>query len=80
MLRQGLSLFAIFQTCSIHAKPEIRAAFFATYPGAVGTPIETLPSNANHCGVCHLNFNGGGTRNPHGNAVQAALGGFPNTD
>lgn len=80
MRRPGLALLALFLTCSIHAKPEIRAAFFANYPGAIGTPIETLPSNANHCGVCHLNFNGGGTRNPYGLAVQNALGGFPNTD
>lgn len=80
MLRPSLALLALLQTGSIHAKPEIRAAFFANYPDAVGSPIETLPSNANHCGVCHLNFNGGGTRNPYGLAVQNALGSFPNTD
>lgn len=80
MLRPVLALLALFQTCSIHAKPEIRAEFFAVYPGAVGSPIETLPSNANHCGVCHFNFEGGGTRNPFGVAVQNALNGFPNTD
>ena len=59
------------------ARNNIREAFFAAYPDAVGTTIETVPSHANHCGVCHYDFAGGGPRNPYGLAVEAALPGFP---
>ena len=48
------------------ARPGIRDAFFTVYPDAVGTPIETVPSFPNHCGVCHYAFGGGGPRNPFG--------------
>ena len=44
------------------AEDKYRAAFFAVYPDAVGTAIETVPSKTNHCGVCHWNFGGGGKR------------------
>jgi len=60
------------------AKPEFREAFFTVYPNAVGTVIETVPSQPNHCGVCHWKFTGGGQRNPHGVAVENALAQFPN--
>ena len=33
-------------------KPEFREAFFAAYPGAVNTVLDTVPSFPNHCGVC----------------------------
>ncbi|MHC5109706.1 MAG: hypothetical protein ACYTHJ_07500 [Planctomycetota bacterium] len=62
----------------LKAKQNIRDAFFAVYPGGVGTPIETVPSIANHCGVCHYDFTGGGPRNPYGDALAVALDGFPN--
>ncbi len=65
---------------SAHAKPEIRQAFFEVYPGAVGTTIDTVPSQPNHCGVCHWKFTGGGTRNPYGERVQQAIGSFPDTE
>ena len=48
------------------AKSNLRDAFFAVYPGAVGTAIETVTSQPNHCGVCHFDFTGGGQRNPYG--------------
>ncbi len=51
------------------AKPPIRAAFFSVYPSAVSSTLDNLPSKAGHCGVCHYDFNGGGTRNPYGIAV-----------
>ena len=51
------------------ARPTIRKAFFTAYPSAVGSRLDNLPSHATHCGVCHLDFNGGGTKNPYGNAV-----------
>jgi hypothetical protein len=55
------------------ARQNIRSAFFDVYPGAVGTAIETLPSNSNHCGVCHFDFEGGGARNPYGLQLEAEL-------
>src|SRR6266568_6648016 len=54
---------------AVQAKPPIRAAFFSVYPSAVGSALDNLPSKAGHCGVCHYDFNGGGTRNPYGIAV-----------
>lgn len=63
-----------------HAKPNIRQSFFNAYPTAVGSRLDTVPSSANHCGVCHYAFTGAGPRNPYGSAVEAALPGYPNTD
>ena len=65
----ALMLFAVSPA---HAKKPIRDAFFSAYPSAVGTRLDTLPSKAGHCGVCHYDFNGGGTRNPYGVAVGSA--------
>lgn len=67
-----------FTTTSALAKQNIRDAFFAVYPDAVGTVIETVPSRPNHCGVCHYEFSGGGPRNPYGVLLEGALQGFPN--
>jgi len=62
-----------------------RRNFFDAYPLAVGTRLDNLPSRAQHCGVCHFDFAGGGPRNPYGQAVEATdrsvgailgLGGF----
>ncbi len=52
-------------------RPPIRANFFTAYPSAVGTRLDDLPSKSKHCGVCHYDFGGGGTRNPYGQAVEA---------
>jgi len=60
-------------TLGVQAKNQIRTAFFDVYPSAIGTQLETLPSNAGHCGVCHYNFDGGGNRNPYGADIEAAL-------
>ncbi|MHC4787445.1 MAG: hypothetical protein ACYTE6_15925, partial [Planctomycetota bacterium] len=60
------------------ARNNIREAFFDTYPGAVGTPIETVASFPNHCGNCHYAFGGGGPRNPYGQDLETALADFPN--
>jgi hypothetical protein len=75
------SLFAalLLMSPAAHARPNIRDAFFAVYPDAVGTVIETVPSHANHCGVCHYDFSGGGPRNPYGVRLGEALPGFPST-
>lgn len=55
------------------SRPNIRSEFFARYPFAVGSALDDLPSNASHCGVCHLDFNGGGPKNPYGLGVQIGL-------
>jgi hypothetical protein len=65
---------------SAEGKQQIREAFFEVYPSAVGSRLDDLSSIQDHCGVCHFRFTGGGTRNPYGRAVEAALGNFPNTD
>jgi hypothetical protein len=53
------------------ANPNIRSAFFAFYPNAVGTKLDNLPSRAGHCGVCHYDFkNGGNPWNPYGQAIR----------
>ena len=51
------------------ARAPIRKNFFSAYPTAVGSRLDNLPSHTTHCGVCHYDFNGGGTRNPYGVAV-----------
>jgi hypothetical protein len=60
-----------------HARPKIRDAFFASYPAAAGTRLDNVPSNPGHCGVCHYDFNGGGTRNPYGTRVEQAINQTP---
>ena len=34
-----------------------------------GTVLDTVPSHPGHCGVCHYDFSGAGTKNPYGNAI-----------
>ena len=65
------TLLAAFTTAL--GRPPIRKAFFTVYPGAENTRLDELPSNANHCGVCHVDFDGGGTRNLYGLAVEIAI-------
>jgi hypothetical protein len=57
---------------SADAKQFIRDSFFTFYPSAVGTRLDTLPSHLTHCGVCHYDFGGGGTRNFYGAAIENA--------
>ena len=65
---------------TVHARSNIRSAFFAEYPNAVGTTIETVPSQPNHCGVCHYDFAGTGLRNPYGVRLGEVLGDFGNNE
>jgi hypothetical protein len=62
-------LFAIVA----NARNPIRSAFFSTYPSAVGSRLDNLPSNAGHCGVCHFDFDGGGPRNPYGASIEVKI-------
>jgi hypothetical protein len=75
----GLFAAVLLIVPAAYARPNIRDAFFAVYPDAVGTVIETVPSHPNHCGVCHFDFGGGGARNPYGVRLGEALPGFPST-
>ena len=63
---------------ALQARQNIRDAFFAVYPGATGSVLDTVPSHPAHCGVCHFDFSGGGPRNPYGAAIEAALPSYPN--
>lgn len=54
------------------ARPNIREAFFTVYPNAVGSKLDNLPSKAGHCAVCHYDVNGGGAKNPYGDAILAS--------
>ena len=57
------------------ARNPIRNAFFETYPVAEDTQLDGLPSDTNHCGVCHFDFAGSGPRNPYGLGIEVGLGG-----
>jgi hypothetical protein len=71
---------AVLAAGIVHARENIRTSFFNVYPSAATSTIGTLPSNDNHCGVCHFDFNGGGPRNPHGVRVGQVLGSYGNND
>ncbi|HUU82699.1 MAG TPA: Ig-like domain-containing protein [Phycisphaerae bacterium] len=58
-------------TPQAQARNPYRGNFFDAYPSAVGSVLDDVPSQAGHCGVCHFDFGGGGTRNPFGLAVEA---------
>jgi len=62
------------------ARNPFRRAFFDRYVAADGSALISLPSNSNHCGVCHFDFDGGGTRNPYGLAIEVRLSGGMNAD
>jgi hypothetical protein len=68
----GLSLvLAIVLATPCEGRRTIRNAFFAFYPGAVGSNLDNLPTKADHCAVCHYDANGSGTKNPYGNLLKA---------
>ncbi|UCD29629.1 MAG: hypothetical protein JSV03_03880, partial [Planctomycetota bacterium] len=79
-IRTVYTMLLIFglATCEAYARANIRDAFFAAYPDAVGTTIETVPSHPTHCGVCHYDFSGGGTRNHYGALLESVLPNYPN--
>ncbi len=59
------------------ARNPIRRAFFNVYTAQKDSRLDDLPSNAGHCGVCHYDFDGGGTRNWYGAALEVLLGAYP---
>jgi cytochrome c553 len=60
-----------------NARNPIRRAFFNVYSAQKNSRLDDLPSNAGHCGVCHYDFDGGGTRNWYGAAVEVLLTSYP---
>jgi len=81
-LTTGLVLMAglILSIGTADARPAIRLSFLNAYPVAVNTRLENLPTKPGHCGVCHLDFNGGGTRNFYGVRLGQVIGNFSNND
>jgi hypothetical protein len=75
----SLSILCLIAGDALARRP-IRNAFFTVYPSAEGTRLDDLPSNANHCGVCHYDFDGGGPRNWYGAAVEVARGIYPDDE
>ena len=65
-----LLLLLMLSPSASQARPNIRLAFFTFYTNAVGSRLDSVPSKAGHCGVCHYDFNGGGTRNAYGAALE----------
>jgi hypothetical protein len=74
-------LFVLSIVCfvagEVQARPPIRRAFFTVYPSAELSRLDDLDGNRSHCGVCHYDFDGGGTRNWYGAAVEVARGIYP---
>lgn len=71
-------LLVLALNADLFARPNIRTAFFTAYPDALGTTLDSVPSRAFHCGVCHFAFTGGGPLNPYGSLVASALPNFDN--
>ncbi|MHC5185119.1 MAG: multiheme c-type cytochrome, partial [Planctomycetota bacterium] len=66
----GVALTVVCITSTAHARNKIKNNFLDAYPNAAGTVITTVPSNTDHCGICHYSFDGGGLKNPYGVAVE----------
>ena len=56
----GIALTIVCVSSTVHARNPIRKNFFNAYPSAEGTVLDSVPSHAGHCGVCHYDFSGGG--------------------
>ncbi|MHC5163946.1 MAG: Ig-like domain-containing protein, partial [Planctomycetota bacterium] len=67
----GVIVFTLCVFSAVHARNKIKNNFLDAYPNAVDTVITTVPSNTDHCGICHYSFDGGGLKNPYGEAVGA---------
>lgn len=74
----GVAVMAAATAGEAYGRANIRDAFFSAYPVAVGSTLDTVPSRPGHCGVCHYDFTGGGTRNPYGVRLGEVLPNFAN--
>jgi len=65
-----------------YAYRSLKNAFLRVYPSAVNSILDDVPSNNDHCGQCHFDFDGGGARTPYGEAVRVARdsGSYANDD
>ncbi len=75
LLRLSLAVMIMVCAWPAFARNAIRRDFFDTYPQTEATQLDDLPSNSNHCGVCHFDFNGGGPRNAYGLAIEVRMSG-----
>ena len=57
-------------TTPAQARNTIKSAFLEEYPSTNGTQLTNLPSNTDHCGICHYAFGGGGERNLYGLSLE----------
>ncbi|MFT5315485.1 MAG: hypothetical protein ACI9UK_001317 [Candidatus Krumholzibacteriia bacterium] len=73
-------LILLVAPATVDARNPFRRAFFDRYPVANNTTLDNLPSNSAHCGACHFDFDGGGTRNPYGLALEVRLAAGMNID
>ena len=71
----GLTLVLVLVPVAAQSRPPIRSDFFSTYPNALGTQLDALPSDSKHCGVCHFDFSGGGARTPYGLGIEIGISG-----
>jgi len=71
-----------FAGARVYAFNSLKNAFMRVYPTAVNSILDDVPSNTNHCGLCHYDFDGGGARTPYGEAVRVARdsGSYANDD
>ncbi len=74
------ALAALLLPTAAAARPTIRTSFFNAYPELVNTRLRVLPSNTDHCGVCHYDFNGAGPKNPYGDRLAAVIPSYANND
>ena len=65
-----VAAIVLSEAVPILAFTAIRQIFFTAYPELAETRVGDLPSNDDHCGMCHFRFSGGGPRNAYGQAVE----------
>jgi hypothetical protein len=70
VLKIALCLLVLIPV-SAGARAPIRKSFFDVYTNAAGSKLDSLSTKLTHCGVCHYKFDGSGTRNLYGAAVEA---------
>ncbi|MCB1184616.1 T9SS type A sorting domain-containing protein [bacterium] len=64
----------LLAAAAAEARNPYRRALFDRYGTTLtDSQLDDLPSNAGHCGACHFDFDGGGTRNPYGLSLEVRL-------
>lgn len=70
----------LFRPRPVEGRPTIKQSFFNVYTPAAGSRLDDVTSRPDHCGVCHYDFSGGGTRTPYGVRLGQVLGNYSNND